>query len=65
MVPTTPKRKQYIDQSVRVTRDIIADWTNKYPFTAAQKVFPVPNQTWKPNNDYSAYGHYKVVNVPY
>ena len=65
-MPTTPKRKQYIDQSARVTNDILAFWDADYPYFASQKLVNVPNQSWRPDNGWSTtYGYYKVLNVPY
>lgn len=52
-------------ESVRVTRDIFADWTRKYPFKWADQFWPVDDSRFEPVNVIDDFGYYEVEKMPY
>mmetsp|Transcript_15962 Transcript_15962/g.21670 ORF Transcript_15962/g.21670 Transcript_15962/m.21670 type:complete len:97 (+) Transcript_15962:849-1139(+) len=65
ILPMTPKREQYIDQSVRVSQAIIEDWNFYYPFSWVQDLYPVQSKPFRLQNKVLDTGYYSVLNVPY
>ena len=65
LTPDRPKKLQYMHESVRVTRDIFADWQNKYPFKWADQFAPINNTRFTAVNSIGDFGFYKVDSMPY
>ena len=59
-LPETPKKLQYLDQSVKVTEAIFKDWQLYYPYSWLLQHYPIENPVFDPVNEAITLGFYKV-----